>query len=155
MQVVWREFAAMGLHFFGGWGAGHMAEVQAGLFQGFGPFAQVAGRTGGNDVFPRSDATARAGKNVIEREVALGGAILAAKLVAQKKIKAREGHALLGFHIVLQHNYRGYSKLTSLASHHLFVFGDDGDTVQESGFHRLLPRPKRQGVIGQRAIISV
>ena len=89
MQVVWREFAAMGLHFFGGWRAGHMAEVQAGLFQGFGPFAQVAGRTGGNDVFPRSDATARAGKNVIEGEVALGGAILAATGDTTRRIQFR------------------------------------------------------------------
>ena len=155
MQVVWWEFTTVRLHFFGRGRTRHAGQMHAGLFQGFGAFAQVAGRTRGDDVVPRGNATARPGQNVIEGQIALCSAILATELVAQKKIKAREGHALLGFYIVFQHDDRGYSKLASLAAHHLFVFGDDGDAVQEGSFYRLLPRPQRQRVIGQRAVIGV
>ena len=145
----------MRLHFFGRRRARHSGQMQTRLFKGLRAFAQVARRAGGNHIFPRGDTPARPGQHVIKREVPLGSAILATKLIAQKKIKAREGHALLRFHIVFQHHDRGYSQLGPLASHHLVVFGDDGDAVQESGFYRLLPWPERQRVIRQRAVIGV
>jgi hypothetical protein len=62
---------------------------------------------------------------MIEGQVALGAAILAAEFVPQKKIEARECHALLGSYEFLQHDDRGYPELLTLASDHLVIFGDD------------------------------
>ena len=62
---------------------------------------------------------------MVKGQIALCAAVLAAKLVAQKKIKAREGHALLGIDELFQHNDRGYAEHLPLASHDLVVFGDD------------------------------
>ncbi len=64
---------------------------------------------------------------MVEGQVALGAAILAAEFVAQEKIEAREGHALLGSDEILQHHDRGYAEFLPLAAHHLVIFGDDVD----------------------------
>ena len=61
----------------------------------------------------------------------------------QKKIEARECHALLGFHEFLQHHDRRYPELLPLAVHHMVIFRHDLHPVQHGGLDRLLPGPKR------------
>ena len=66
-------------------------------------------------------------QDVVKGQIALRSAILATELVPQKKIEARECHALLGSYEFFQHHDRRYAELLSLASHDLFVFRDDLD----------------------------
>ena len=92
---------------------------------------------------------------MVKGQIALAGAVLAAKFVPQKKIKAREGHALLGFHIVFKDNDRWYAELLPLAAHHMVIFGHDLHPVKYRRLDRLLPGPQRQGVVTKRSIIGI
>jgi hypothetical protein len=110
MQVVGRKAAAI-LHLFGRGLARRAAQVQARLLQRARALAQVAGRTGGHHVFPEVIPPRDRGSTWSKVRSPFRAAILAAEFVPQKKIEARECHALLGFDEIFQHDDRGYAEL--------------------------------------------
>ena len=117
--------------------------------------AQVAGRTGGDDVFPAGDPSPRPGQDMVEGQFTLRSAILAAEFVPQKKIEARECHALLGLDVIFQDDDGGDLYRFPLASDHFVVLRKDRDPIQKHRLDRLLPGPEREGIIGQGPEIRV
>ncbi len=93
--------------------------------------------------------------DVVEGQIAPRAAILAAELVPQEQIEAREGHALLRFDVILEHHDGRDPDLRARAAHHLLVFGDDIDPLEPRGLHRFLPGPERKRIVGQRPVIRV
>ncbi len=155
MQVIRRETTAMGVHFLGRWLARLAVQLQPALAQAARTFAQVARAAGCHHVLPACHPSPCPRYNVIERQITFGAAILATKLIPQEKIKAREGHALLRLDEIFQHHHRRDAYLGALASDRLVIFGNDDHPVQIGGLYRFLPRPKRQWVIGQGAVIGI
>ncbi len=92
---------------------------------------------------------------MIEGQVTPRSAILAAEFVPQEKIEAREGHALLGFDIVLQHHDRRYSYRRPLRSHHRVILGNDGHAVEDGRLDRFLPGPERERIVGQGPEVGI
>jgi hypothetical protein len=92
---------------------------------------------------------------VVEGQVALGTAVLAAELVAQKQVEAGEGHLLLRLHVVLEDHHGGDPDRGGRRMDELVIGRHDLDPVEPGGLDRLLPRPERQGIVGQRTIVGV
>ena len=92
---------------------------------------------------------------MVKGEVTFCPAILAAKFIPQKQIKAREGHALLRFYIVFEDNDGGDPDHRGGAAHHFVIFGDDIHPIQPRRFDGFLPRPKRQRVVTEGSIVGV
>ena len=153
--MVRRKTPACGMHFLGRGAARRTAQAHTRVLQRLVGLFQVAGRTGSDDVFPACDPTARAWHHMVKGQFPPRAAILATEFVPQKKIEARECHALLGFDVVFQHHDRGDAYRIPLASHHLVIFGDDLHPVQKHRLDRLLPGPERQRIIAERSEIGV
>ena len=68
---------------------------------------------------------------MVKGQIPLRPAILAAEFVPQKKIEARECHALLGFHIILEDHDRRDSDRMRWTSHPFVILRDDLHPVEE------------------------
>lgn len=155
MQMVRREAPANGMHFLGHGLARLAAQAHPAMAQAAIRLAQIAGRAGRHDVFPAGNPPARTRHDMVESQLTLGSAILAAEFVAQKKIEARECHALLGSDIIFQHDDRGDFEGLPLTSHDLLIFGDDTDPFQKHRLDGFLPGPQRQRIITEWPVIRV
>ena len=84
MQMVGREPPTLVAQLFGSGLAGRAAQVHAHLTQAFRALPQIATRAGCHDIFPACDPTLGPRHHVVERQLALFAAVLAAEPVAQK-----------------------------------------------------------------------
>ena len=76
--------------------ADRFAQMQARLFQTAGPFFQVTFGAGRNHIFPTGAPAARARHHMIKGQIAARTAILARKLIAQKRLKRVKATVLCG-----------------------------------------------------------
>jgi len=120
--------------------------------------AEVAGPAGRDDVLPRRAAAAAAGDDVVEGQFlgrAALGTVLAFEAVAQEDVEAGEGRAARCRDVSLQRDHAGQPHGHAGRVDLGLVFRQDRDPVEEHGLHRILPRPDRQGKIGQRPEVRV
>jgi hypothetical protein len=92
---------------------------------------------------------------MVEGEVVLVAAILAAEPVAQENIEPCESGIKRGFNISFEGNDAWQADLKARTSNGRLIFGDDVDAVQKHRLHRLLPTPERQRIVAQRAEVGV
>lgn len=102
MQVVGGEEPPVLMQILHCWCEGALRGEHIHLFGQFISLAQVAGRAGGDHVFPCRRPTFGAGDDVIECQILVAAAILARESIPQKHIKPREGGRACGFHIGLE-----------------------------------------------------
>ena len=91
MQVIRREMPPVLVELVNTRGIGGLPGQHAGLSGQTIGLAQVAGGTGGHDVFPGRLATLRTGDHVVEGEILAGTTILAGESIAQEDIEPGEG----------------------------------------------------------------
>src|SRR5476649_1113840 len=93
MQIIRRKLAPMLAQFDHCGLVGTDARMHLGLGGHAPTLAEIAGRTGGDDIFPGGAPALAARDDVIEGQVLGIAAILAFELVAQENIEAGEGGA--------------------------------------------------------------
>lgn len=155
VQIIGRELAPVVSQFFGKGLARRLAQSEAHLPERSGPFGKITATARSDDVFPTGHPPAGARDHVIKRQITRRATVLARKPIPQKKIKAREGHALLGFYEFSEDNDRRDLDLCGGASDDFVVFGNDIHPIKERRLDRILPRPKRQRVIREWSVIRV
>jgi len=120
----------------------------AGFLGHFASLAKVAGRACRNDIFPGGQSPSGAWNEVIERQISLiVSAILAFKLVPQKKIEAGESRVPLWTDILLEADDAWQFHLKRWRRHRSIVFGHDVHAFQKYRFDSILPGPERERVI--------
>src|SRR4051812_12001705 len=82
-------------------------------------------------------------------------AILATEAVPQEDVESREGGAARGGNIFLERYDARQAHFEAWAAHHLFIFRDDVDAVEEHCLDHFLPRPQREREVGERTKIRV
>src|SRR5689334_7809495 len=90
VQIVRREQSAVAVQLVHRWRVGRLFREHLGLLRRQVALFQIAGRTGGDDVFPGGLATLAAGDDVIEGEIVGRGAILADEAVAEENVETGE-----------------------------------------------------------------
>ena len=120
--------------------------------------AQIARPARRDDILPHRPPAARARNDMVEREVRRRmphRAILAGEPVAQKYVEPGEGRPPRRRHIVLERDHARQPHRERGRAHLDLVFVEHGDTVEEHRPHRVLPRPQREGKIGEGTEIRV
>ena len=84
---------------------------------------------------------------MVERQIVARPAILAFKLVAQKKVKPRESGIFRWLHILAQRDDGRNLHIQAGAVDMLIIIGNDIDLVEEHRFDCGLPRPQAQWII--------
>jgi len=103
---------------------------------------EVAGRAGGNDVFPGGAPAFRPRDDVIEGQIVAGAAILALETVAEENVEPGEGGVAGRLDIFTQRNDGRQLHGEARTSHHGVVFGDDVHAIHEHRLDRILPGPE-------------
>ena len=117
--------------------------------------AQVAGPAGRDDVLPGGAPAFRARQHVVEGQMLVAAAVLAGELVAQEQVEAGEGAAPRRLLVGLEHHHRGDAERHRGRMHQGLVLRHHRHPVEHRGLHRLLPRPERQGQVGERPEVGV
>src|SRR6185312_8032166 len=117
--------------------------------------AEVARRTGRDDVFPGGLAALAARDDVIEGEVVMRVAVLADKAVAQEDVEPGEGRMRGRFDERLQRDHARKLDLEARAVHRAVVVLDNVDAIEKHRLDRVLPRPESQRVVTQRPEIRI
>src|SRR3546814_12474976 len=102
--------------------------------------AQVAGRAGRRHIFPCRAAAKRARDDVIEGEVVVRSAILAAEAVEKEEVEPGEGGMRGGTDILAKRDDRRQPHGAAGAVDFTLILRDDIDTFQERGLDGGHPR---------------
>jgi hypothetical protein len=116
---------------------------------------EIARRAGSDDVVPGRAAAARAGHDVVEREIVLVAAILALEAVAQEHVEPGEGWVPGRPHVVLERDHARQEHLEAGAPDNPVVARDDVHALEEDRLDGVLPAPERQWVVAEGPIICV
>src|SRR5580704_8771167 len=149
VQIIGRKPAAVLVQIVDGWLIRHPRRPHAGLAGAEIALAQIAARTGGDDIFPGRGAALGAGHEMVEGQILAGAAILAAEAVAEKDIEPSEGGMARGSYIASERNHRREPHLEARTSDRLVIIGNDVHPVEEHRLDRILPRPKRERIVAQ------
>src|ERR1700730_19189161 len=119
MQIIGRKPAAVLVQIVDCWLIGHPRRPHARLAGEQIALAQIAVRTGGDDIFPGRGAPLRAGDEMVEGQILAGAAILAAESVAEKDIETGEGGMGGGAYVASERKHRGEPDLAARTSDRL------------------------------------
>src|SRR3989338_2441234 len=95
---------------------------------------------------------------MVERQLVClvaGVAILASPSVAQENIKSGKGRCPLYRHIFFQDNYRRQFHFHSGGANNAPIFGKNGHSFTKNGLNSFLPRPCREWVVTERAVVGI
>ncbi len=155
MQIIGWEGAALVLQLPVGRSDRLHMERHARLARGAAAFTEIARAARRGDILPRRPPALATRDHVVEGQFARTAAILAAKLVAQKQVEAREGGILRRFDILFERDDRRDFHRPIGAVDLARIAFDDLDAVEKDRLDRGLPRPQAERVIAQRRIIGV
>src|ERR1700748_1889472 len=155
MQIVRREQSAVAVQWVHRRREWRLAWKHPRLLRRHVALAQVARRTGGDDVFPGGLAAFAARDDVIEGEVVRGKAILADEAVAQEDVEPGKGGMRGRLDEGFQRYHAGQLNLEGRTAHRAVVVLNDIDAVEEHRLDRILPRPKRQRIVAQRPEVRI
>lgn len=116
---------------------------------------QVAGRAGRHHVLPGGQPALGAGNHVVKGQLLAAAAILAGEAIAQEHVEAGKRRGARGLDVGLQAHDGGQAHREAGRGDGAVIFGQDRHPVHEHGLDRILPRPQRERVIGEGAIIGV
>lgn len=132
MQIIGREKPAIVVQILNGRVIGRLVRDHASLLWQFAAFAQVAGRTGCDNIFPGRFPAMGAWYHMIERQIIFGSAILALELVAQKNVEPRKRRVAGRLNIVFQADNTWQSHGETGRRDRVFVFSNDVYTVKKN-----------------------
>ena len=155
MQVIGRKEPTVIVQVLYRWLVRMLVRQHASLLWQLAAFFEIAGRAGRHDIVPCRFPAMGAGNDVVEGQVVTRSAILALELVAKEHVEAGEGGVSRWLHIGLEADDTRQSHRKARGAYRVIIFRDDVHTVEKDCLDRVLPGPKRQGIVTQRPIVCV